>query len=281
MSDNFIGALSEAEPFEADEEYAVVSEGYGAVMASVNASHGRKVPFDLFGEDNPSYFGFTAKYIMGWAYADAETRFAIRTLDPVFSTDAPPDVEFEAIVRSSHPEWGTYGPSGHGFGLDFGVLTQFDRLEIGVGVQDLYSRVWWEAEVERWRLNQDSNEIKKKTLVPSELYKQKLPRIFMVSFAYRAPFTGRGEVRRDRYTIATNMGVEGGDFAMSVGGEMYVSSFPLRAGLFNESGKPQVSFGGGIPLGFMSVDLGFATHNRTLSGKKGMYMATSLRFGDY
>lgn len=281
LSDNLIGALSEGEPFEADSEYDVVSEGYGAVMASINASHGRKLPFNLFGEDNPSYFGFTAKYIMGWGYADVQTRFAIETLDPVFSTDAPPDVEFEAIVRSSHPEWGTYGPSGHGFGLDFGVLTQFDKLEVGVGVQDLYSRVWWEAEVERWRLNQDTNEIKKKTLVPYERYMQKLPRIFMISFAYRGPRMGRDNSRHDSYTIATNMGMKGDEFSMSVGGEMYASSFPIRVGMFNESGKPQVSFGGGIPLGFMSVDLGFATHNRTLSGKKGMYMATSLRFGAF
>jgi hypothetical protein len=51
--------------------------------------------------------------------------------------------------------------------------------------------------------------------------------------------------------------------------------------VFNDAGKMQVSFGAGIPAGPVNVDLGFATHNRTLSGAKGLYMATSLRFGEY
>ncbi len=281
LSDNLTSALAEAEAFEANSRYDVFADGNMAVMASINASHGRRLPFNLLGKDNPIYLGGTAKYLLGWAYVDTKTEVAIITGDPVFDTDEPPDLEFTSIIRSSHPEWGTYSPSGTGFGFDMGLLAEVDRVRVGFGIQDVYSRITWEAEVERWKLNETTNEIKKKTLVPFEYYRQRIPQTYTISLAYvNTPF--RKEAKQEEgYIIASNIDLQGGDVYLNLGSEVYVHSFPVRTGIFTETGKLQVSFGTAIPVYFATLDLGFATHNRTLSGKKGLYMASSLRFGAY
>jgi hypothetical protein len=282
LSDNLISALGEAEPFAPNSHYNIFTEGNFAGMAAVNASHGRKLPFDLLGSESPVYVGLTAKYLMGWAYVDTETELAIDTSDPVFGVDAPPEVGFTSIIRSSHPEGGSYAPTGHGYGFDMGVLTNVGSMEVGLGIQDIYSRVTWEAEVERWTLDPETNEIEKETLVPFEHYTQKIPRTFTLSFAYKNGISHRmTDEKREGYIVATNMDVFGGDVFLNLGTEFFVSSFPVRAGVFNESGKMQVSFGTAVPLYIASLDLGFATHNRTLSGDKGLYMATTLRFGEW
>jgi hypothetical protein len=281
LSDNLVAALSEAEPFAANSRYNVLTTGNFAAMAAVNASHGRKLPFDLLGEENPIYVGLTAKYLMGWAYVDTETEVAIETGDPVFGTEAPPEVAFTSVIRSSHPEGGSYSPTGRGFGFDMGVLAKMGKMEVGLGIQDIYSRVTWEAEVERWTLDPETNEINKETLVPFEHYRQQLPRTFTLSLAYTNGISGTDARQREGYTVATNMDVFGGDLFLNLGTEFYVRSFPVRAGVFNESGKMQVSFGTAVPIYFGALDLGFATHNRTLSGAKGLYMATTLRFGEW
>lgn len=281
LSDNLTAALAEAEEFEPNSKYDVFVEGNFAAMASINASHGRRLPFDLLGEDNPIFIGGTAKYLMGWAYVDTKTEFAILTHDPVFDEDNPPDVEFTSIIRSSHPEWGTYSPSGTGYGFDIGFLTRVDRVEVGIGIQDIYSRITWDAEVERWKLEDESNDVEKWTLVPFERYRQKIPRSFTISLAYKDRMFRDEAKQKEGYIIASNFDVFGGKAYLNLGSEFYVHSLPLRAGIFNEAGKMQLAFGAGIPVGPVNVDLGFATHNRTLSGAKGLYMATSLRFGDY
>jgi len=281
LSDNMIAALAEAEAFESNTRYEVFAEGSFAAMASINASHGRRLPYDLLGEDNPIFVGAAFKYLMGWGYVDTQTEVAIITSDPVFDTDNPPDLEFTSIIRSSHPEGGSYGPTGRGFGFDMGVLAMVDRYEFGIGIQDVWSRITWEAEVERWKYNENYDEIRKKTLVPFEHYRQYIPRTFTFSVAYRdKPFREEAK-QKEGYIIASNFDVQGGNFRMHLGGEFFYRNFPLRAGIFTDSGKMQISFGGGIPIGPVNIDLGFATHNRTLSGGKGMYMATSLRFGDF
>lgn len=281
LSDNLTEALATAEPFSPNSRYNVFTEGNFAAMAALNASHGRRLPFDLLGRGNPVFVGLTAKYLMGWAYVDTETEVVIATADPVFGTDAPPDVEFTSVIRSSHPEEGSYAPTGRGFGFDMGILARVGKTEVGLGIQDIYSRVTWEAEIERWRLNPETNEIDKETLVPFEHYRQRLPRTFTLSFAYTNGVSRAQERHRQGYTVATNMDVFGGDLFLNLGTEFYVRSFPVRAGVFNESGKAQVSVGTAVPIYFGALDLGFATHNRTLSGAKGLYMATSLRFGEW
>ena len=289
LSDNMIATLAEAEAFEANTRYEVTADGNFAAMASINASHGRRLPYDLLGEDNPIFVGTTFKYLMGWAYIDTETEVAIITGDPVFDNDDPPDLEFTSIIRSSHPEWGTYGPSGRGFGFDMGIMTIMDKMEFGIGIQDVWSRITWEAEVERWRYNETYNEVRKKTLVPFEYHRQYIPRTFTFTVAYRnSPVqleTTSGEEykegSKEGYIVASNIDIQGGNFGLNLGSEFFYRQFPIRLGIFTDSGKMQMSFGCGIPIGPVNVDLGFATHNRNLSGAKGMFMATSLRFGDY
>ena len=283
-SDNLERALSQAEPFTPNTEYSVRSTGTTNIGAAFNVGHAWNLQ-DHFKalRDSPQVLaGINAKYIMGFVYGDVVNESKLRTSDPIFDDVNPPEVTVSTSLDYAYPESGDIGPKGNGVGFDLGVLLRYPTLDIGLGIQDIYTYLNWRVNREQYEFNDLTNTMIKSVIAEDENIQAHVPRTFALSAAYRRMEDAgwcSDRVQGD-YIIASNFEVVGGDVFMRVGGETYYGPGPIaiRMGTFNQGDKLQGSFGLGIPLKIFDFDIALSTHSRTFQKKRGVTLATSISF---
>ncbi len=282
-SENVENVLREAEPVQGNTDYSAEAHGTANIGMAINASYVFELQEHLSLENGPRILaGVNGKYIMGFVYGDVDNYSNMHTSDPVFDTDNPPLLTSSTFYDYAVPERGDFGPKGHGFGFDAGLLLRYPSLDIGFGIQDIYTRLEWRVNRERSVYQDSTNEMLSEVVFEDRWIRADIPRTFVFSIAYRhltddgwryAPEPGD-------YLLATNMEMIGGDLSMHFGGETYYGPGPiaLRMGLYNQNDRIQFSWGAGIPLKYFNFDIAFATHNSTFDQYRGLTMATSISF---
>jgi hypothetical protein len=282
-SENMERVLREAEPVQGNTDYSVEAQGTANIGMAINASYVFELQEHLsLGEEPRVLAGVNGKYIMGFVYGDINNHSNMHTSDPIFDVDNPPEATSNTLYDYAIPESGDIGPKGHGIGFDAGLLLRFHSLDIGFGIQDLYTNLSWRVNRERFVYQDSTNEMINDVIFEDRKIRAKIPRTFSLSLAYRnMADNGWGHSPEPGdYLLATNMQIIHGDISMHIGGETYYGPGPiaLRMGLYNQDDKIQFSFGAGIPLKYFNFDIAFATHNSTFDQYRGLTMATSISF---
>ncbi len=282
-SDNFEQALAEAAPFQPNSSYTTNEHASINAGMAINAGYVLELQDYMELPEEPRVLaGVNGKYILGFMYAEIDNFTNLHTTDPIFDSENPPEFTMNTIADYAVPESGDFGPKGHGIGFDFGLLLRYHSLDIGFGIQDVYTRINWRATRERMVFDDDTNDLEEETIFEDETLKINLPRTFAFSIAYRSMWDdGWGSnAEFGDYLLAYNLEIVNGDVSMKVGGETYYGPGPiaLRFGTYNQGKRIQVSWGAGIPLKFFNFDIAFATHSSTFQQKRGLTMATSISF---
>jgi hypothetical protein len=282
-SENLERVLAEAEPLAPETDYTVASHATVNAGMAIHAGYAFELQnhFDLW--RSPRVFvGLNGKYLLGFLYGDVDLTSGLHTFDPIFDADQPPELSVNTLLDYAVPERGDIGPKGRGFGIDAGMLLRFESLDIGFGIQDLYTRLDWRASRERFVFNDSTNELDRTTLFEDRSVRADIPRSFAFSIAYRdMESDGWGDdAEPGDYMIASNFRVIDGDVSFHVGGETYTGPGPIaiRFGAFNQGERIQASLGAGIPLRFFHFDFAFTTHNSTFQERRGLTFATSISF---
>ena len=282
-SKNLEQALAEAVPFQANSDYSTKEHASINAGAAINAGYVLELQdFTSLAEEPKVLVGFNGKYILGFLYGDVDNSSNLHTFDPMFDDQNPPEVTMNTLIDYAVPESGDFGPKGHGIGFDAGLLLRFPALDIGFGIQDVYTHLSWRATRERFLFNEDTNELERETIFEDKTITANVPRTFAFSVAYRnmADNGWGNNPEPGDYILACNLEIASGDVSMQVGGETYYGPGPiaLRFGTFNQGKRMQVSWGAGIPLKFFNFDIAFATHNSISQQERGLTMATSISF---
>jgi hypothetical protein len=282
-SENFEQALAEAAPFQPNSSYTTNQHASINAGMAINAGYVLELQDYMELAEEPRVLaGVNGKYILGFMYGEIDNFTNLHTTEPIFNSENPPEVTMNTIIDYAVPESGDFGPKGHGFGFDFGLLLRYHSLDIGFGIQDVYTRINWRANRKRLVFDDDSNDLEEETVFEDRTLKINLPRTFAFSLAYRNMWdNGWGsDAEFGDYLLAYNLEIVNGDVSMKVGGETYYGPWPiaLRLGTYNQGKRVQVSWGAGIPLKFFNFDIAFATHSSTFQQKRGLTMATSISF---
>jgi len=214
-------------------------------------------------DGNGFYAGAFTKYIMGFGFGKADTRFSLATGDTIFGDSDPMDVGYDAVTRVSR-----FGRIGSGVGFDTGVAYRMGAMDFGLGFRDLGARVHWPStEVEHSYLVPKKNEKITETVATGEPYTSSLP----AQTTLNAAWTGASTM------LAADLTTNRWGTEMHLGAERRVGPMALRGGfLTDDRQKVQYAWGAGVGFAHLWVDLGFQTHNHTVTGERGLTLGTSL-----
>jgi hypothetical protein len=267
-------ALGEGEPFLPNTTYGASDEAQG--QAAVAFSGGVAlplVPAVSAPDGDPRQGGFAVyagarmKYLSGVALWRGDAVGSFATGDTIFGSTTPVTAAYVADLRRLEE---TKFGAGKGVGADVGVAVFVNRLEIGVGVQDLGSTITWD-ETDLTRSTYDSESDVEQTVDLED----------DVEFKSRFPVTGSLNLT---YRMANRLLVGGTLDRTSnerwiprAGVEAWAGPIPLRAGVYLDTyTQLQFTAGSGVRLGPVGVDLALATNSRGITTSRGLELAASL-----
>lgn len=260
FDDALYGVLSRGEPLLPNSSYRMSAGGESMGGASFNVGYAGGG-----GRDNGDglYFGGFTKYIMGFGFGKADTQFSLATSDTIFGDSNPLDVGYDATTRVSR-----FGNIGNGMGFDTGVAYRVGAVDVGVGIRDLGAKVrWGSTEVEHTFLDPFTDTVVTETVATNEPYTSKLP----TQTTFNVSWSGQ------RTILAADVSTNRWGTEMHAGAERRLGPLALRGGvLTDDKEKMQYAWGAGVGLAHVWVDVGFQTHNRTVTGERGLTLGTSL-----
>jgi hypothetical protein len=215
--------------------------------------------------DHGLYVGGAVHRYYGVAYGQGSGTLGLMIHDTIFSSDsAPTPVGSVDYQYTNHPG----GHFGTGMGGDMGFVVIQGPIEFGVGVNDVGATITWPlTRLARVRYVNATNQFSDSVLADSVQTKTKIPVSYIGNVAYT---TGN-------ITFGANLVNTGRTTVMHVGAETKAGPFAVRGGISRDQRKQlQFGWGGGVRLGFLGLDVGFATNSNNLSSERGIVMATSL-----
>lgn len=257
-------ALTGGAPFLPNTDYALYDNVLGQAAAALEL--GWAAP--IFESGDPRVRagamlvgGLRTRLLRGLAFGSAENILAFSTLDTLFS-DAPIRLDYDGFLRQADPAHG-----GWGHALDIGAVYLDDALEVGLGVNDVVSRLDWKIEESvAWRdsLGGDFARVIVAENVP---YSSELPRAATLNVAWRA----------QGLLFAADVVRSMGHTTGHLGAEMWLGSYAFRAGTeVDEHERFQFGTGVGFRMGRVGLDLGIATHNRNVARERGLELGAGL-----
>lgn len=209
------------------------------------------------------YVGAFAKYILGFAFGEAQTKFGLATADTIFGDRDPLDVTFDAYTR-----YAPFGRIGNGVGLDAGVAYRIGAVDVGLGIRDIASNVWFGGtELEHSYLDQVTGEIVSENVLSGERYRWHLPTQTTLNIGWTGDATIlAADLTTTRWATTAHMGAE-----------RRISMLALRGGLLtDERHHLQYACGMGVGFGSVWLDLGLQSHGFALTDERGWTLGTSL-----
>ena len=261
FDDPLYDVLAHGEPLQPRSVYRVDARGESMVGTSVH--FGIAAPLSADARGNGLYFGAFAKYLLGFAMGRGDADFALATGDTIFGESDPMDVGYRATMRYAHP-----GRMGNGFGFDTGLAYRFEAVDVGLGIRDIGSRIYWnDTLLQSTWWDGASNQVQTEVLADRDPYTQKIP----LQSTLHAAWTQRRTVWAGDVT-SSRLGTTG-----HVGVERRVGPLALRGGLLTDT-SVRLQYAGGIGFGFpsLSFDLALQTHNRTFTGERGLMLGASF-----
>jgi hypothetical protein len=206
--------------------------------------------------------GAFAKYIMGLGMSQATSRFAMTTADTIFGAANSLETDYNARVRYSE-----FGQVGNGYGFDVGIGYRSGPLDLGLGIRDLFTHVYWARTVLWESALDDSGNVHNQIISRDEPYTQKLPTqgILNASWSLRRTMLA-ADIVTSRLGTLVHLGVE-----------RRAGPLALRSGMHTDYDH-RIQLAGGIGFGSprWSIDVAVQTHNRTFTGERGVMLGTSI-----
>ena len=264
LNEPLLAALRDGEAFRANTAYVLNDAGkaqaVGALQAGWAGALSRARSNDKH-DRTGFYAGARAKLLRGLAYGDARNRVGFSTGDTLFSNH-PVELDYVGYTRSALPSDGGWGQ-----GLDLGGVWIIHGFEIGVGANDVASRVNWKVEESVMQRDSVTGDVKRTTLATGVAFTSEIPATYNVTVARRF---GRSMIAAD-----AERGVF--DTTYHLGAERWMGPVALRAG-GSLDGQQQVQYAGGVGLKFgrLGADAGVATHSRNLSHERGVELCVGL-----
>jgi hypothetical protein len=258
------GVLAHGESFETSTGYALYDDVVGQAAGMIQLGWAGAV-FKT-GQPRASggsglYVGARTKLMRGLAYGDARNTVMFSTRDTLFSS-APINLEYAGTTRTAGPEGG-----GWGRGLDLGLVWVSNRFEVGVGIDDVASRLEWRVEESVAFRDSVTDDFVREVIAEDVPFTSELPR----------RSTANASVRLGRSTIAGDV-VRSMDRTLAhLGTESWLGPIALRTGCSLDANRQiQYAGGTGLKLGRFGVDVAIATHSRNLSHERGVELAAGL-----
>jgi hypothetical protein len=201
------------------------------------------------------------RVLHGLAYGSAENAVTFGTLDTLFAS-SPVRVDYDGLLRQADPAHG-----GWGHALDLGAVYVQDAVEIGLGVNDVVSRIDWKVEESvAWR-DSLGGDFARAIIADDVPFSSELPRAATLNVAWRA----------QGLLLAADAVRSMGHTTGHLGGEAWLGGFALRAGAaVDEDERVQFGTGAGVRVGRVGLDVGLATHNRNVSRERGLELGAGL-----
>lgn len=273
LDPNMRGFLRDAEAARANTRYGLVGAGVGVTGVAPAVEYGLRVPGTGSGDAGASrpfatpsglYLGGAVRLYLGLAMTTAVADAGLTTGDPVFDQANPVSADFTSTVlyQTANDGYGT------GLGLDLGAVYVVGPWELGLGFNDVgNTSITWKGATQKRFFLDDQSVFGDSTLSQRAEAKTRIP-----------------------MTFAANVGVESGGFVLGAalitgiggteyraGGERWLGPVALRGGLGLDTRRiVQFGWGAGVRLGSIGLDVGFATHSASISGERGLRLATSL-----
>jgi hypothetical protein len=272
MSPTLETALREGKDFLPNTAYSLKEDGEAQAALAYGFGYARRVNaiLDTGGDPRRSdelaiYAGGRFKYLMGFAYGDANSIMSFTTPDTIFGSDAL-DIDFTNISTTSVPDESAI--PGNGTGVDIGVAAFMAGFEVGLGVTNMVTKIHWEADRELQTLNDSTDEIDTHTIAENFDYTSTVPAIVVFNAAKRwAGMTLAFDIEK---------GVTRTTF--HAGFEMPVRNVAARTGMWlDANGKLQFAAGAGFRLWRLGLDMALLTSSSVLTGERAVDLALSFR----
>jgi hypothetical protein len=274
LDDNLQAALAEAVAFQPNTAYGIGEQVRG--QAAIAFTGGAALPVlpavgapdgDPRKGGTALYAGARLKYLRGIALWQAEGAGTFTTGDTIFGPTTPLRFDYQADVRrTSDPGLDT----GDGFGADAGVVFFVNRLELGLGVNDIATVIHWKnTDVDRYTYDSATNSNIQTRIASGEDYNLKFPVTGYFNMAYRlaggATLAGTLERTANERVIPR------------AGAEVWLGLWPVRGGLYlDQYSLLQYTAGSGVKLGPVGLDVALATHSRGITESRGLELAASI-----
>jgi hypothetical protein len=259
-----LAALKNGEAFRPNTQYALEDAAKGQAAAALQAGWAGALA-RAHSKDKTDrsgvYVGARAKLLRGLAYGDARNHVGFATGDTLFSNN-PVALDYLGYTRTAMPADGGWGQ-----GFDLGTVWIVRGFEIGVGANDVGSRINWKVEESVMQRDSVSGDVKSTTLAKGVAFTSEIPATYNITVARR--FGGS--------LIAADAEKGIFDTTYHLGAEHWVGPVALRAGT-SLDGQQQVQYGGGVGVKFgrLGADAGVATNSRNLSHERGVELCVGL-----
>jgi hypothetical protein len=260
LGDSLLSVLKEGNPVTHQTDYTLTQHSLAQAGFAPSLGWAGRVYGD---SARGFYVGGAAHYYFGVAYGQASSTGGFTTGDTIFGSNP---LRLNAVNQVSYSPWGN--SLGHGIGVDLGVVWVSGPIEVGLGVNDIGATLTWgDTRTDFQHYDTTTDQIVTDSVHKNQETKTKLPVLYLGNLAYTTGST----------TVGLNVINGGNGTKLRVGAEQRFGPFVVRGGLGrDERKKLQFGGGGGIRLGPMELDVGFATNSNSLSDERSITMATSL-----
>jgi hypothetical protein len=257
-------ALAEGAPFLPNTQYAIFDDADGQAAAVLQLGWAGA----LRKTENPRgpggfglYTGLRAKALRGLVYGDAENVVSFNTNDTLFSTQ-PIDIGYNGTIRKADPSGG-----GWGHGLDVGAVMIAGGFELGLGVNDVVSKLDWKVEESITYRDSVQGDIVKQIVRTDAPFTSSFPQTVTANTAFHL---GNALIAADVVRTMDNT-------LAHAGMEMWFGPLAVRGGTSVDANKDLQYAGGlGVRLGRLGVDTGVTTHNRNLTRERAVELGLGL-----
>ena len=265
LNEPLLASLRNGEAFRTQTEYSLTDDAKGQAAGVLQfgwAGALMRANRDQKAHDRSGFYaGARAKVLRGLAYGESRNRAGFTTGDTLFSS-SPVEIDYLGFTRTAMPSDGGWGQ-----GFDAGVVWIARGFEVGVGANDLSSRINWKVEESIVQRDSVTGNVNSTVTAQGVPFTSELPTTYVVTAQRR--FGG---------TLLAADAVRGiFDTTFHVGAEQWVGPLALRAG-GSLDGEQQVQYAGGVgfKLGRIGADAGVSTHSRNLSRERGVELCVGL-----
>ncbi len=264
LNDALHGALAHGEAFLPQTRYQAFDKAKGQAAAGIALGYAGPVAAsgDPRGTGFGVYVGARAKALRGLVYGDADNVVSFTTRDTLFGTD-PVDVGYRGLLRDARFEDG-----GMGYGFDLGAVAVISGVELGLGVNDVATRIDWRVR-ETLVVSDSTGDYQRTTLAEG------------VPFTSRVPVTVTANAATRLGAVAVAADVVKGAIATTAhaGAELWLGRVALRGGAsYDANAMLQGSGGVGLRFGRFGIDGAVASHSRDLTRERGVDLGVGLAF---
>jgi len=264
LNDALRGALRDGEPFLPNTQYQVFDDG--RAQAAADLQLGMAMPLMQNGEprapgSSALYAGARVKILRGLAYGQAENVASFTTRDTLFGSN-PVDIGYNGHYRDAGPDGG-----GWGRGLDLGAVWLLGNLELGLGANDVATRIDWKVRESVAYTDSATGNYVQNVLRTDAPFTSEVPTTYVANAALRL-----GNVLLAGDVVRGINNTQG-----HAGAEIWIHNLALRAGgSIDENQMLQFGGGTGIRFGHFGLDVALATNSRNMTRERTLELGAGL-----